>query len=48
LIKDKPSFSQTVLHWDKNHEYFIGNHGLSAISNMKRGADAGMAIFEEM
>jgi len=47
LIKDKPSFSQTVLHWDRNQEHFIGNHFPSAISNANRGACAGMDMFEE-
>ena len=47
LIEDKPSFSHTALQQDRNHEHCIGDHCPSAILNMNRGADSGIATFEE-
>jgi len=47
FIEDKPSFSQIVLHLERNEVHFIGANWPSADLNAKSGAEAGMDVFNE-
>src|SRR5882672_204403 len=47
FTEDRPSSHQTSLHLSINHDRFMGDHDLSAVSKAKSGASVGMFVFED-
>jgi len=47
FTEDRPSLRQTSLHLSINHDRFMGDHDLSAVSKAKSGASVGMLVFKD-